>query len=77
MQQYLLTIHRSVFICCSQSVFGRSLLFGGTSGSVSKSSKWVGLGKLTLSFATAGEEEDSPGEKRIRQIHGEEVKEIE
>ena len=63
MQKYLLTIHSSVFICCS-SVFGRSLLFGGTSGSLNKSSKLVGLGKLTLSFATAGEEEDSPGEKK-------------
>ena len=62
MQKYLLTIHRSVFICCS-SVFGRSLLFGGTSGSLNKSSKWEGLGKLTCSFATAGEEEDSPGKK--------------
>ena len=73
---YLRFIGQSLF-AVHQSVFWCSLLFGGTSGSVSKSSKWVGLGKLTRSFATAGEEEDSPGKKRIRQIHGKKVKEIE
>ena len=70
------SLGQSLFVI-HQSVFGCSLLFGGTSGSLNKSSKWVGLGKLTRSFATAGEEEDSPGKKRIRQIHGEKVKEIE
>ena len=56
------SLGQSLFVI-HQSVFGCSLLFGGTSGSVNKSSKWVGLGKLTCSFATAGEEEDSPGKK--------------